>query len=86
VQSGSLGVNAYKYCNGPWGHAVIRAEGGFGQGVPQWVMGEFLGSKQVYLRFAKLTPNKLNCIGMESPLTMECNLSQESISCEIELI
>lgn len=44
------------YFEGPGG----RAEGGPSQGIPQWAMGGFLGSKQVYLHFAKRTPDQLD--------------------------
>lgn len=37
-------------------------------------MGGFLGSEQIYMCFAESTPDQLERLGMESPLSLECNL------------
>lgn len=64
----------------------VRAEGVFGQGIPQWTVGGFLGGTQVYLCFPKSTPYQLDHLGKESSLSMEHNLLRERISCVIEVV
>ncbi len=48
-------------------------------------MGGLGGSKQVYLSFPKSTPDQPDRLGMESPLSGECELSWERVGRTIEL-
>ncbi len=53
----------------------VCAEGALVQGEVQLAVGGLRGGKQVYLSFPESTPDQLDRLGMESPLSGECELS-----------
>ncbi len=61
------------------------AEGALGQGEVQLAVGGLGGGKQVYLSFPESTPDQPDLLGMESPLSGECELSWERVGRTIEL-
>ncbi len=85
VRVGSLGET----------HTCVRPEascvpvrlcrGGPRSGKVQLAVGGLGGSKQVYLSFPESTPDQPDRLGMESPLSGECELSWERVGCTIEL-
>ncbi len=52
----------------------VCAEGALGQGEVQLAVGGLGGGKQVYLSFPESTPDQSDRLGMDSPLSGECEL------------
>ncbi len=63
----------------------VCAEGALGQGEVQLAVGGLGGGKQVYLSFPESTPDQPDRLGMESPLSGECELSWERVGRTIKL-